>query len=628
MISIIVFAILILTCLGLLLVLINKLSNNFLSSKIKAIVIKTKQISIKIHDKWYFWPILFILIYVVNLIIYLIFTNSLGDPGVILYGDGVNYSEVAKIARSFVSKLNYAPITIFGIVLTLVVIIYFIVNLKKKKLTYLHSIILVLILGSILRIIYGNVTDNIFTRQHDVWSSGGYGHYQITMHIYETFSLPMLKNGQLSSSYQMYHPKFVHYTHAIFMHINSLFIKGEASWYLYQSIRIFSITISIFTMVLSYLIIKELFKERKSQLIAITFFTFSPIMIRFTASSNNDALLFFFITSTILFLIKFIKKQSYKNIIFIAVSIGLAMASKLSGALIAVPTAVVFVIFFIKFTKEKQFKNILLFVVFAAICFPLALFWPIYNYINYGQPLTYVFSNLNQALAVPPTSYVDRFIIFDFNQYFNSLYMQLWANGNVPQITNLYAAMLKSKIFGEFSYVGIASGFGVVLYAANILLMALLTLGGVYFLIKLVRNRNFNLIIAISFPIVSYISFVFIYSKATPLIVLGIGLIAIYIFFIIKYLKNFKNIFISAKYELLFSLIFLVFMVSYFTFQIQYPYTCTLDYRYVAIFSLVGGYFVTRFINGSTNKAINIPIYVVLGIYLVSSYFMYIFVGI
>ena len=206
--------------------------------------------------------------------------------------------------------------------------------------------------------------------------------------------------------------------------------------------------------------------------------------------------------------------------------------------------------------------------------------------------------------------------------------MQLWANGNVPQITNLYAAMLKSKIFGEFSYVGIASGFGVVLYAANILLMALLTLGGVYFLIKLVRNRNFNLIIAISFPIVSYISFVFIYSKATPLIVLGIGLIAIYIFFIIKYLKNFKNIFISSKYELLFSLIFLVFMVSYFTFQIQYPYTCTLDYRYVAIFSLVGGYFVTRFLNGSSNKAINIPIYVVLGIYLVSSYFMYIFVGI
>ena len=381
-------------------------------------------------------------------------------------------------------------------------------------------------------------------------------------------------------------------------------------------------------MVLSYLIIKELFKERKSQLIAITFFTFSPIMIRFTASSNNDALLFFFITSTILFLIKFIKKQNYKNIIFIAVSIGLAMASKLSGALIAVPTAVVFVIFFIKFIKEKQFKNILLFVVFAAICFPLALFWPIYNYINYGQPLTYVFSNLNQALAVPPTSYVDRFIIFDFNQYFNSLYMQLWANGNVPQITNLYAAMLKSKIFGEFSYVGIASGFGVVLYAVNILLMALLTLGGVYFLIKLVRNRNFNLIIAISFPIVSYISFVFIYSKATPLIVLGIGLIAIYIFFIIKYLKNFKNIFISTKYELLFSLIFLVFMVSYFTFQIQYPYTCTLDYRYVAIFSLVGGYFVTRFLSGSSNKAINIPIYVVLGIYLVSSYFMYIFVGI
>ena len=137
MVTSIIFALIIVACFVLLFVLINKYSNNFLVNKIKNIALKTKQLTIKIHDKWYFWPILFFLIYVLNLIIFLIFTNSLGAPDVLLYGEGVNYSEAAKVARSFVSKLNYLPITLFGIALTLVTLIYFIVKVKQKMLQLL-----------------------------------------------------------------------------------------------------------------------------------------------------------------------------------------------------------------------------------------------------------------------------------------------------------------------------------------------------------------------------------------------------------------------------------------------------------------------------------------------------------
>lgn len=624
----ILFLLTFLISLSLIFLIVNHFLKNLLINKIAQFLQKTKQIFIKLSNKWYFWPILFLIIYLFILIVFAIFINPLGSPDCTLYGEGINLGENANIARKFISSISYTPLIIFGVCLILIVLLYFFFKFKRKKLTYIHGILLIVILGSILRLVYGLSTDNIFTRQHDVWSSSGYGHYGITMHIYENFSLPALKNGSLSNSYQMYHPKFAHYIYAFVMRFNSLFLNGNAQWNLYQSVRIFTITISIFTLIISYLILKEVIQNPKGQKVGLSFVAFSPILIRLAPMSNNDPMVFFFIFLTILFLIKFIKKQSIFNTIFLAIGIGLAMASKLSGALIAVPTAAIFLCFFIKFLIRKEYKKILLFVLFAAICFPLALYWPIYNLLNYGQPLNYVFSNLNNKLAVPETvSYLDRFLIFRLDEYFNNIWMQLWAGAKDPQITNFYAAMIKSSIFGEFSYSGLSAGFAMVLYIINfILLLTIIFIGG-YICLNLFKSKKYTLLLILLGPIFLYFIIVLVYSKITYMYIIACALIIALISYIYLYFKEIKHNFFNYKFESLFALIFLVFLVSYFTFQTQYKYTCTLDFRYVALFPLIGGYAISTFLSKSKNKEINIVLNTILGIYLSASYLLYFFVG-
>ena len=619
----------IIAVLGLAFYFVNKFLRGALIAKTRSFVAKTTQIIAKISKKWYFWPILFLLIYAVNLIIYSIFTYPLGEPEWLINEGGQSLSESASIGRQFVNGLNYTPITVFGITLTILGLIYFIYKLKRKELTYLHGIFFAFLLGIILRTVYVNVTDNIFTRQHDVWSSSGYGHYGITMHIYKTFSLPELAKGGIENSYQMYHPKFSHYSYAIIMHINSIFFNGSPDWALYQSVRIFSLTISIATLIVSYLIMKELSKDTRVHFIGTIFVSLSPIMIRLSAMSNNDPMLFLFVTISIYFLIRFIKNQNYKNIIGLALGISLAMASKLSGALIAVPTAIVFIIFFIKFLIQKQYKKVLLFVVFVLICFPIALYWPIYNMINYDQPLTFVFSNLNHKLAVPETaSYFSRFLIFDLKEYFSTVFMQLWSNNDYPQTINLYSSMIKSSIFGEFRYDGLSMYISAVLLVVNFAFVLGIFFIGAYFVIKSISKRNYTLLTVIVGPIALYLIIVLLMGDNIFYKILGAVIILLCLFFVVRQFKNIKNNILNFKYEMLFGLITLIFLASYFTFQIQYPYTCTLDYRYVAIFSLTGGYFISLLFIKIKNKEIKTILSTLLGLYLGLSFSMYLVVGV
>lgn len=591
--------------------------------------------------KWYFWPILFVCIYAIVLILYALFAYPLGSPDCVLYAPddpSIKLSEQAKIARSFVGSLNYTYISIFGVVITLLVLGVLLYLFSQKKFKLHHLIIAILVLGVVGRITYGFLTDNIFTRQHDTWSSNGaYGHYGITMSIYYNFIPPEMKSGyidgvltpSLDFSYQLYHPKFTHYLNAIFMHINSLFLKGDAQWVLYQSIRVLTITISTFTLIASYLIFKELTNNKTFITIGTSFVAFSPLMFRLSAMSNNDPTLYLFLTLTILFLIKFYEKQNFTNIIGVAVSIGLAMSSKLSGAIIAIPTAIIFLIILIKMIKEKQLKKAVgLFFVFILICFPLGLFWPIFNYIKYDQPFNYVFNNLNQGLLIPDTySYVDKFLTFPVNQYFSNLWMQLWNNyKEFPQDYNLYTSMLKSAIFGEFSYGGPSLIFASVLFVINFILAIALVMIAIYVVINLIIKKDYLYLFVFTSPIILYLSLVmFKGNELWMYIVLG-GLIFLLVYLFIINFKKIKDIH-KYKVDILMSAICLTFMVSYFIFQLQYPYGCTQDFRYIGLFFLVSGYYFARFVTTNKNKNINIVFLVIVVTYMVSSYLMYISLG-
>ncbi len=580
---------------------------------------------------------------IISFLAYLLFNGKMGSPELVLYQPGEPSSvinEAASKGRAFVNALDLSWVTIIGWILFIGMIITVIVLVSMKKMSWKIALLFAISAGILVRLIYTNVTDNIFTRQNDVWTSTQSGHYGITMYIYRNWKIPELVNGSLDSSYQMYHPKMVHVINAIVMKINSFIFKDGTDWWvLYQSIRIYTCALSIGIVFITFFILKEIFNKPLPVLVGTLFVAGSPLLIRMAAGSNNDGQLYFFIWLSIYFAIKLYKAQGWKKcivpLIGIAISVGMAMGSKLSGALIAIPIGTLMVYKFIKSILDSEKPDRLkvalimvgLYVGFMLICAPIGLYWPYYNMVHYNQPLTYVWHNLNKGLLVPETySYFERYMYFSFRTYFNSIFEQLWASSAYNGIVdyNIYSALAKSFIFGEFSYSGASIIFCAMLYAANIIMILGSVFMGGYIIIKHALKKEFDIPVMLLLPLLIYFNVV-LFSKENDVDFLIFGFVnCILIVLLVYYFIKHWNTIRERKALLFFSIIFLTFALSYFTFQIEYPYTCTQDSRYVAVIFLVGSFaFGTLFDKYENNKGVLIALSSVIGFYIFSSIGLY-----
>lgn len=537
----------------------------------------------KIHQLKY-WPLLLgLLVLLICYISYFALAIWQAIPDFAIYepttdqvgADYIFFETIQFIAKNWVIW----PIQfVMGLSLAILAIITTIL-LLNRKLTWKKAIILVLIAGAIMRIGYGLYTDNIVTRQHDVWRDETYtGHYGITMYIYYNWKtpFPLIVDGQysLDSSYQLYHPKFAHWTMALFMHFNSLFM-GNNDFVLYEANRILTTFLSIIGMYLCYRLINETTLSDSSKFIAICIITFCPMFYRLSAMSNNDPFVIFFMIFTIYFTFRWTKNHSFLNIILIAIGIGLAMSSKLSGALISILSAIMFLIVLIqvitkKDTSIKLHKLIIQFIVFAVIVFPLGLFWPLFAYINYNQPVLYVWTSLSKNIAVKDgVTWFDKYAYFNFYQYFHHPYMVLWNTNTacLPQDYNIYDAMLKSSLFGEFSY------------NSKLFYLAYLFL-------------TINLLIGIAFSILSiYMVVKFIYCN------------------IKNHENNIKKNYLSNTIIGM-AFLFFIFLINYIIFTAKNPYLCSYDFRYIVPIIIPFGYFIGLGLDKlNTSRSINLTKY-------------------
>ncbi len=570
--------------------------------------------------------------FIVSFLAYLIFSGWVGSPSVNLYQPGASNAQVKAIAtegRQFVNSINNVWVNVVGFILLGLLLIGLLVLAVLKKLNWKWVMGGVFILALIIRLIYSNVTDNIFTRQYDVWSNNNVGHYMITMHIYRYGNLPELIDGSLDLSYQMYHPKYAHYIYAFVMHFNSIFFGTKYDYYaLYESIRIFTCAISYIMVYISYLIFKELFKNKWAVLCATLFIACSPLLIRMSAGSNNDPMLYFFLFLSIYFAIKYFKYNGWVNIIGAALSIGLAMGSKLSGALIAIPIGALFIYkFVLVFIKDKEHfkKNLgtifLQYGVFLTICAPVGLMWPIFNKIVYDQPLTYVWARLNEKLLVPEEyNYFYRYFFIDFNTAFENIYHGGW-NDQKYLDYNTWSDLMKSSIFGEYSYDSNLAAITISLYAINyvVLISAFLFWG--YLIVRSIIKKNYGFAILLIIPMTFLYTLIFVKEGSTIFILLGALLLLMTIAGIVficikyKYIERYKT-------YLFFMIMFLTFMVSYFLFQLKYPYTCTHDFRYVGMFIPCFAFVIASLMEKG-NKEVKIVSSVLLTSYCLMSSFLY-----
>lgn len=118
---------------------------------------------------------------------------------------------------------------------------------------------------------------------------------------------------------------------------------------------------------------------------------FFPTFYQMGGRLNNDMAVTFFMFLCIVNTYRWYRKRDMKTVVYIALCFGLGMMSKISCGIMALFTGMVMLVVLYEEFKNKNAKQIIIqFVVFAAVCVPLALWYPVRNYILFDQPFNYV----------------------------------------------------------------------------------------------------------------------------------------------------------------------------------------------------------------------------------------------
>ena len=329
------------------------------------------------------------------------------------------------------------------------------IEINKKSNNRIKIIIaLIFVIAILVRVLYVLKIDS-YKNQHDIHKENSYGGMTYFITLYKTNKLPDTNRGQ------MYHPPLHYIIGTMWMKVGSLFTDDIIS--LINSIKYLTLIYSIVTLFLFYKILKELHIKDKIKIYMLTAFSLMPTGIILAGTLNNDSLAYMLSIWSILRLIKWYKKSNFKNILILALIVGCTVMTKLSGALLAIPIAYIFIIKFIrviikankitckgKNAKEKKkkivanicSKYISQYSFFGVISLSIGLWYSIRNLIKFKQPILYVLNINNPTLYRGNFSFAQRYLpeLKEFMQMF----AHPFDDHNIP------AYVIKTFMLGEW----------------------------------------------------------------------------------------------------------------------------------------------------------------------------------
>lgn len=272
--------------------------------------------------------------------------------------------------------------------------------------------------------------------------------------------------------------------------------------------------------------------------------SFSPAFILLSVSINNDVLSVAFILGTLLNTLYWKRDPNTKNILNIALCLGLGMMTKLSTGAIVPALFVIFVSTFIK----SQNKKVLLkeFILFLVVALPLGTWFNIKNYISHKIPFNFVhrldtFPG-SEKIYIGNIDFFSRITDFSFNQY-GSVYVQNMYLGDSRNDVNPIITLLKCALFGEY-----------------------------------IRKRNFS-----SFPLINKVSACFLG------IFIIISVLSVFSMFYVL-VQSFKRA--DMIDEKIFMLLFFVTLIlGVYKLSYDYPYVASMNFRYVTPTIIIGQLF-------------------------------------
>ncbi len=402
-----------------------------------------------------------------------------------------------------------------------------------------NPIIVIILAGILVRLLYVIFMPVVNFAQYDIGTVDMdndvlTGHLGYAFWLAKYKALPGFDPRQV---YQFNHPPVHHILCALWISFVGLFTDKTQS--LMEAAQYVTLIYSVVTLLVFDRILCETRVSEKGRALALMIFAFQPTLIMTAGSLNNDGAGFMFQMLAIWMALRWHRTKSYKDIIGVAMSIGIGMLSKLSAGLIAVPIGILFIYdFIIEWIKGKKFpaKRFVQYMIFGMICVPIGLSWVIRCYVKFGMPPTYI-------AFLPDTSpqYVGMYS--DFQRMFFPNPVELLKNlshGSIGMGWNIWIQMFRTGALGEcdladFSTIGKLSCFAMMFINLVVAVWAFVAFIRVYILGKLFKIGKEN-------------------EPAAEK---------------------------DAALRLLWVFSWLVMMYSYFSFAYTYPHECSMNIRYV-----------------------------------------------
>ena len=211
----------------------------------------------------------------------------------------------------------------------------------------------------------------------------------------------------------------------------------------YESVQIVNLIFSNLTVLALCRILEEFSVKGKWLLLLGALLSFHPFFMILAVTANNDAMMTFFVALAILYTLRWRKAPGMRNILVIALAMGLAMLAKLNAATAAFGIGLVFLLVFWK--NRRDWKNYFLqFAVFALICVPLGLAFPVRNMLRFQMPLLYV-----QQMSPTSTQYIGGASLLARLVPGLRQWAYPFATFNAASETNIFVQTLRTALFDE-----------------------------------------------------------------------------------------------------------------------------------------------------------------------------------
>lgn len=425
-----------------------------------------------------------------------------------------------------------------------------------EKMTYF--LLLITVAGMIMRIGYLLYTPYTYST-HDLGklTAEHGGHLSYLLNIIQR-RLPA------SNDYQFYQQPFFYIlggaVSSVIIHILHTFRAED----IVDAARIVSCAASCLVLPASDALCRVCRVGNRGRVLALAFVAFSPVFYMTGGAIGPDALCTLFMVLAVLYTLKWYQKPSMKNTVLLALIYGFGVMTKISVAVIAFFTLVVFLYRFVRAVREKEWLEFLKkYILFGVISLPLGLWYSIRNYILFGQPLGYVPDpgGAESPLYTGEYSILQRIGSFSLKNVFEKPYVNVEEDYNAP------VYYIKSSLFGEYTY-------DVPDFIPALLLYA-----------------------AIAVALLSVVAFIWQISQG----------------------KNKRMAYVIPA-------VILLFYGSVTYFYLKYPYACSMDYRYMGLLSVLAAVMLGNFYEKCSWNFLKKTriVEIVLGCYCLSSVILYV----